>query len=130
MPLYGAPRSGSNTDPGKNLTAVAPGEGFTLFDGTETVALNLKSIAFVRAMSPTDEDSGSTFSVSNLAATTNVAIEGANEDIDTKYTVLDTLVPDANGNDASTDVGRLAFFRVRISAYTGGGIMPVVKVQR
>lgn len=129
MPVYDTPQSGSNSDLGLNLTCVIPGDSYTLFDGTETPAENLASVAFARGPSPSMNDAGCTFYMSGCPADCAVDIQGANEDLDTSYVTLLTLSPDANGNDGQTDTGRAQFYRALISAYSSGD-MPVVTVQR
>ena len=132
MPSYGTPQAGYNGPPdqGLNIRAVYPGDSYTLFDGTETGAEGLKSVSFARAMSPSSDDAGCSFFVSGMEATTEVDIQGANEDLDGSYTTLNTITADAGGNGSYTDVGRAQFYRAVLSTYGGGDDMPVVTVQR
>jgi hypothetical protein len=120
--VYGTPQTG--------ITSLVPGDSMTLFDGTEAAAVGLASIPFSRGYSPSGDDAGSSFFVRGGAVTTAVDVQGANENVDAQYLTLDTLVPDANGNAAYTDIGRAAFYRYKISARGGGDPMPVCTVQR
>ncbi len=127
--IYGAAQAGDNTDLGLNLTALIPGEGMTLFDGTETPEEGLASVAFARGYSPSASDNGTSFFASGMAATTVVDIEASNVDDDALYTQVGQIGADMNGNGAFTDVGRAAFYRAKLSAYTTGD-MPTVTAQR
>ena len=132
MPAYGIAQPGYNVYPnqGLNLTSVISGESFTLFDGTETAAQGLKSVAFTRGPAPgIVADNGITFYVSGGPAGAVVEIEGANINADGDYVVLNSITLDANGNGAYTDIGRASFFRAVLSTYTSGP-MPIVTAQR
>lgn len=132
MPLYGVAQAGSNPPPnqGLNLTALIPGDFYELFTGAETPSNGLASVAIVRGTAPAFTDNGITFYVTGGADTsTKIDIQGSNIDSDGDYYTLDTITPDANGNGAYTDVGRAAFYRAKLSAYSTGK-MPIVTVQR
>ena len=122
MNLYGTLQTGGV------LTALYPGTSLTLFDGTETPVGGMKSLAFARAMGGSPADNGITFYASALPAGSVVEIEGANEDLEASYQVLQALSPDTNGNASYTDIGRAAFFRAVLS--TAGNTMPRVIAQR
>lgn len=111
------------------IKGVAPGDFLTLFDGTETPADGMKSIPFARGSSPSLDDAGMTFSASGLPATATINVQVANENADTKYTTVDVIAPDANGNGVYTDIGRAAFYRVTMTD-AAPSTMPKVKVQR
>ena len=70
MNLYGSLQSGGV------LTALYPGESLALFDGKETPASGMKSLAFARAMGGAPADNGITFYASLLPAGSVVEIEG------------------------------------------------------
>lgn len=129
MPLYATPQSGYNTgaNEGLNVRDVSPGASLTLFDGTETPALNLASVAFARS-----GGAGMTFLASGMPSDMTIDIEAALEDVDAKYSSISTISPDANGNGTYTDVGYSAFYRGIISAASGSSpaVMPTLKVQR
>ncbi len=129
MPVYGVAQVGNNPVPGLNLTSIIPGDSYTLFDGTETPAQGLASVAFSRGYSPGVSDNGVTFYVTGLPASATVDIQGSDTDIDGDYTQLWQISPDTNGNGAYTDVGRPAFYRALLSTYSSGA-MPVCKAQR
>lgn len=123
MAVYGVAQVGGV------LTALYPGDSMVLFDGTETPASGLKSVAFNRGPSPSSDDAGSTFYIAGIPPQMTVDVQGANADVDGQYLTLTTLSPDANGNAAYTDIGRAAYFRLKVSAYTSGA-MCTAKVQR
>jgi len=130
--LYGVAQAGYNAPPdqGKNLTALIPGDSYTLFDGTETPSNGLASVAIVRGTAPGFTDAGITFYVTGgPAVSTTIDIQGSNIDADADYYTLATITPNASGNGAYTDQGRAAFYRAKISAYSSGA-MPIVNVQR
>jgi hypothetical protein len=129
LPIYGTAQAGSNATLGLNLTSLIPGEQITLFSGSETAALNLKSVAFARGYSPSASDQGTTFNISGMPSGMTIDVQVASKDIDGDYTSVVTMTPDTNGNSAYTDVGRSAFFRLLISAYTTGA-MPIAVAQR
>lgn len=128
MPVYGIAQSGYNASSGLNLTSIVPGDSFTLFDGTETPVQGMKSVAFSRGYSPGASDNGVSFYVTGAPSGTTVDVQGSNTDVDGSYISLITLTP-VSGNAFYTDVGRAAFYRVTLSAYTTGA-MAVVKAQR
>lgn len=123
MPLYGTPQSGGT------LTSIIPGDSFTHFDGTETPSAGVTSIAFSRGYSPSGDDAGITWYVQFPLASPSavVLIQGANSNVEANYQTLDTITDLQQA--AYTDTGRAAFYRVKLSAYSSGG-MPVVTAQR
>lgn len=131
--LYGTPQSGWNPPPneGLNITAVGPGESATLLAGPAdgTPSTSTKSVAIARGFSPLGMDYGTTFICSGTAAGTTVDVQGAAQNVDTQYSKIATMTPDANGNASYTDTGKYLFYRVQISAYTTGN-MPVVTANR
>lgn len=131
MPIYDTPQAGSYGPPnqGKNVTAVGPGDSITLFDGTESPAQGLSSIAFARGDSGSQDDAGLSVFATGMASDLTIDIQGSNVNVDGSFTTLEQLFPDANGNAAATDIGRAAFYRAQISAYSSG-TMPTCTVQR
>lgn len=133
--IYGSPQAGYNAPPnlGLNLTSLSPGDGpLTLFDGTETPAAGLKSIAFSRGPSPGGADNGTTFKLRGMPVGMTVDVQCAEADVDADYTSVQTLSPSTTpdtGNAAYTDTGRSAFYRFYISAFTSGA-MPVGTAER
>lgn len=127
MPTYGIPQSGYSATSGLNLTSVVPGDSFTLFDGTETPASGLKSVAFSRGYSPGASDNGISFDCSGMPSGSVIDIQAANQDLDASYSsVSGGLTPDANGNATYTDVGRSAFYRAVLTTYTTGAMSKVI----
>ena len=133
MPKYGTAQAGYNANSGLNLTSLIPGDlELTLFDGTETPAAGLKSIAFSRGYSPGASDNGITFTVIGMPTGMTVDVQASAKDIDGDYTSIATLSPSTTpdtGNAAYTDVGRSTFYRLYMSAYTTGA-MPTAVAQR
>lgn len=106
-----------------------PGDPFyNLFNGTETPAAVMPSVAFARGQSPSGADQGTTFQISFASAPTAVVlIQGANQDVEALY---ETLWTSTNTQyDNYTDTTRWAFYRAKISTYSAGG-MPVVTAKR
>lgn len=129
MPAYGHPKPGYNqADPGKNLAALYPGDPLTLLDGTETMVEGDASVAFARGMSWSMDDAGMTFLSHGSSASDVIDVQCANVDEDDHYTFAGTLTIDENGNGAYTDIGRSAFYRVKLT--TLGEAVPEVIVQR
>lgn len=132
MPAYGIPQSGPQTNSAKNLTSLQPGDGtLVLFDGTETPATTLASVAFSRGPSVGGADNGCSFDAYGMGASadTVIDVQAANHDIDGEYCTVGQITADANGNGNYTDIGRSAFYRVKLSTYTSAG-MPKVTVMR
>ncbi len=111
MALYGAPQAGSNSDLGKNLSDVCPGQSYKLLDGTEVFTVITKSVAFARGTQGSS-DNGVSFFASGGTLGDNVSIQASAVDEDDQYTEVGSISLDANGNGAFTDVGRAAFYRV------------------
>lgn len=134
MPNYGIPQSGFNqgANQGLNLTDLIPGESFVCFDGSESPAVNLASVAFNRGLAPAFTDQGITFYMNGAPPDMVIDVQGSNIDLNGDYVTLGQLGPQASGNDAYTDVGRAAFYRVKISTASSGSpaVMPKVTVQR
>jgi hypothetical protein len=122
MPTYGTPQAGSNSSLGKNLSAVCVGDTYILFDGTETAAGGLKSVAFARATQGSG-DNGITFQVIGAPAGSQVDIQSSNEDVDASYVNVETLTADSSGNANYTDTGRSPFWRAVLGS---GGASPAV----
>lgn len=129
--LYGTPQSGFNGPPnqGKNLTSLTAGEQITLFDGTETPALALKSVAFANGYNPQGGNSNITFNAKGMPADMTIDVQVAAHDIDGEYSSIGTMAPSAGtpdtGNAFLTDDGKSAFYRLYISAFTTA-TMPTV----
>lgn len=111
MPLYGVPQAGSNSDLSKNLSDVQPGTSYVLLDGTEDFSEIFASVAFARGTQGST-DAGMSFSASGIPPGGSVDIQVANEDDDSLYTTVNSIVPDVNGNGSALDLGRSAFYRV------------------
>lgn len=133
MPAYGIAQSGWNPPPnqGLNLADVVPGETIVLFDGTETAAAGLASIAFARGYSPDAADNGITFNLSGMPAGMTVDVQvcsppaggfASTAAMAAAFSTVATIAPDSGGNGWYTDVGRSAFYRLQISAYTSGAM--------
>lgn len=129
MPVYGSPQSGG-------LAALTPGDSATLFNGTETPAVSLASIAIARGTGVGGgSPNGMTFNATGIPSgcTIDVQVCGGPETVageaGAQYSTVYTINPDANGNGFYTDVGYSPFYRVTLSAYTSG-TMPIVTVQR
>ncbi len=133
MPSYGTAQAGYNGPPnqGLNITALEVGESTTLFNGTETPAASLASVAIARgyAGSGGGSDNGITFNVKGMPSGMTIDIQVAGHDIDGEYYTVATLSGDTNGNTAYPDVGRSPFYRAKILAYTSG-TMPTVTANR
>ncbi len=105
-----------------------------LFDGTETPASGLASIAFARGTQGS-QDGGSTFTIIGMPTGMTVDVQVCSPPdggfasvaaMDAAFSTVNTAAP----TDAPyTDVGRSTFYRYKISAYTTGA-MPVGVVQR
>lgn len=121
MPVYGVAQAGGA------LTCVIPGDGYVLFDGTETPGAGVKSVAFSRGMGPGAGPHGMVFTVAFASApTATVLIQGSNTDVEADYQTLGSI---AAQHGYYADEGRFKFYRANLSAYSAGG-MPVVIVQR
>ena len=119
MPLYGS-QSGMPTP-------VYPGQQFVLFDGTETPALGVKSVAFERVPNWDGHPSAMTFTaVFPNAPTATVQIQASNDDIDANYQVMQSIT---TKQGFYPDYGELRFYRAVLSAYSAG-LMPKIIVQR
>lgn len=129
MPLYGVFQAGSNSDLGKNLSAVCIGDTYVLFDGTETPESGLKSVAMARATQGSG-DNGITFQMVGGSEGSTVDIQSSNEDVDASYVVVMTLTADGSGNANGTDVGRSPFYRAVLGTDTSPSTMPKVIAER
>jgi len=114
MPAYGAP-----------VHAVYPGDKVTMWDGTETAAEGLESVAVGRGFGP-GGDVGISFFVTGLPSDAEITIECAANDVDAEYTPCGTIGPDANGNGSYTDIGRAQFYRAVLSTYASGDMPGLV----
>lgn len=122
MKLYGAAQAGGS------LTALSPGDRMTLFDGTETPAAGLTSVAFCRAPGIMGVPAMIVFTVSfGSSPTAAVVVQGANVNAEAAFQTLNTTTNQQN--DWYQDEGNFTFYRVQLSAYTSGG-MPTVIAQR
>ncbi len=122
MKLYGAAQAGGS------LQAVLPGQRIILFDGTETPAALVKSLAFVPVPGPTQVPSPIVFTTHfGAAPTATVLVQAANADVEAQYQTVFTSTN--KQDDYYADAGGFAFYRVQLSAYVSGG-MPVVIAQR
>ena len=121
MPLYSA----------TNAPQVFQGDSFALFDGTETPSAGLKSIAFERKqygnLVPTSQVFTVTFPAS---ATATILVQASNDNIEAHFQTVASLAFAGVTTPAYyADDGGFRFYRVDLSAYTGG-TMPTVMVQR
>lgn len=134
MPIYGVPQAGYNqgANQGLNLTDLIPGESFVCFDGSESPAVNLASVAFNRGLAPAFTDQGITFYMNGAPPDMVIDVQGSNIDKDADYVTLGQLGPAATGSNTYTDIGRAAFYRVKITTASSGSpaVMPVVTVMR
>ena len=122
MKLYGAAQAGGG------LQSVSPGERIVLFDGTETPAAGVTTVAFCRATGPTQVPSPIVFTTHFPAApTATVLIQASNVDVESQYQTVYTSTN--KQDDYYADYGAFTFYRARLSAYTSGG-MPVAIAQR
>ncbi len=139
MPAFGIPQSGGFGPPnqGLNVTCLQPSEEIILFDGTETPAEGLASIAFARGYQGS-VDGGVTFNISGMPAGMTIDVQvcsppaggfASTTAMGNAFFTVATLSPDTNGNTAYTDTGRSAFYRLSILAYTTG-TMPTAVAQR
>ena len=123
MPVY------SSTIPAPCLDV---GSSIKMFDGTETPAAGLKSIAFARGHQGSS-DKGVTFNISGMPAGMTIDVQIASINVDADYSSVATLSPSAgspdSGNSFYTDEGRSAFYRLYVLSYTSG-TMPIAKAQR
>jgi hypothetical protein len=101
-----------------------------LFDGTETPATGIKSIAFSRGMTGST-DAGTTFSAvfGSDPTGTVIKVQGAATDVDANYVTLTTITATSLLGYTYTATDRSNFYRVIISTYVQGG-MPVVTAER
>jgi hypothetical protein len=128
--LYGVAQSGPNiTSPGLNIAVLYPGDPYTLFDGTEVVASNLKSVAFQRGPSPAAGDSGMSFYAVGMASDMVIDIQAAARDVEADYGTVWQITADSAGKGQYTDIGRGLVYRAVISTYSTG-TMPTLRVQR
>ena len=124
MPLYGTAQAGGYP------TVIYPGDNFTMFDGTETPATTTISIAFLRGNAPAGiGDNGTSFDASGMPSGMVIDIQVANADVTGNYNTVGQIAPDANGNGNYPDIGRSAYYRAKISAYTTGA-MPILIARR
>src|SRR5574337_959180 len=131
MPLYGSAQAGWNAPPnaGLNLSALCPGESYTLFNGTESPGAAVKSVAFARGTNPALDTAGTTFTITFASApTAQVLIQASNVDLDAQYQTLWTS-NNLQTDNFTDDVGRWAFYRAVLNTYAAGG-MPTVIAQR
>ena len=124
MPIYSTTRNPKCLDVGQSMQ---------LFDGTETPAVGLKSVAFARGTKGSN-DAGTTFgNGSPVPAGMAIDVQIAQVNADANFETIATLAPSGgspdSGNVAYTDVGRSAFYRYYVSAYSSGA-MPIMVAQR
>jgi hypothetical protein len=133
MPAFGTPQAGAFGPPnqGLNVVNLGPGDIVSLFDGTETPALNLASVAFSRGYSAGVSDNGTTFNISGIPAGMTVDVQVCSPPaggfssvaaMNAAFSSVITLTADANGNASYTDVGRSQFYRLLLSAFTTGAM--------
>lgn len=104
-----------------------PGQQLVLFDGTESPASGVKSIAFERAPTHDSLPSPMVFTVVFPSApTATLQIQASNDDVDANYQVVQ---PISTQQGYYSDQGQFRYYRLDLSAYTSGG-MPKVICQR
>ena len=120
MPIYNV------TQAGGVLSAVYPGQSFTLFSGTESPSAGIKSVAFNRPAAPGGIQAPFVFTVNFPSAPTSssVQIQGSNDDVDGHYQTLATI---ATQNGYYSDAGQFNFYRAVLATYSVGG-QPIVTV--
>jgi hypothetical protein len=130
--VFGIAQAGGIGPPnqGLNMTTVYPGDSLTLFDGTETPALGLASIAFARGMMGSN-DGGLTINLSGMPAGMAIDVQvcsapaagfASTTALAAAMSSVTTLTPDSGGNASYTDIGRSQFYRLEVSAYTTGAM--------
>lgn len=132
MPVYGTPQSGPYKDSSKNLRVISPGDRLTLFDGTETPAEGLASVAFVRGPSVSKSQAFSTFMAVGMASDMVIDIQASNTNVDADYQTIGQLTSELAsppGFPYLTDSGSPTFYRAKITTYSTGD-MPTLTVQR
>lgn len=135
MALWGVAQSGPNVISSLNLTSVVPGDVFSLLDGTEVIVTGSKSVAFSRGQGIAGTDAGSSFFITGCANSTQITIQASNgTPTDPTLATLDASFLDLpggvfTGNNSYTDVGRAAFYRVKVVVFAAGDV-PVVIVKR
>ncbi len=127
MPAYGHRQPGPYVDSTKNLRVVAPGNGYTLFDGTEANS-NIASVAIVRGPSAGQSQVNTTFYAVGLGASETCDVQASNTDVAADYQTIATMTSELAspaGIADFTDSGSPRFYRVKKS----GGTC-IVTVQR
>ena len=122
MQLYGSSQAGGV------LTGLWPGDALTVFDGTETAAAGLTSLAFVRCAGPSQYPFNVGFQIIGVAAGSVVKIQAS--DVDTEADYQDVWISTGPlALDIYTDYSPWKFYRAKLSSYTSGA-MPQILVQR
>lgn len=119
MPAYGTIQGGGQ------LTAVSPGDTFFNFQN-EVVTAAEASVPFVRAVSASFDDSGTTFQIiwqNAPGGTDTVLIQASNTDVDADYVTV--YISTGRQFDLYTDVGRSKFYRAKVGAAITGGRLTV-----
>ena len=117
MPLYGSVKP----------IYLYPGQQFVLFDGTESPAAGVKSVAFERAPNYDGHPSPMVFtSVFPNAPTATLQVQASNDDVDGNYQVVQAI---STQQGYYYDQGEFRFYRLDLSAYSAGS-MPTAIVQR
>ena len=117
MPLYGSVKP----------IYLYPGQQFVLFDGTESPAAGVKSVAFERAPNYDGHPSPMAFTVVFPSApTATLQIQASNDDVDGNYQVVQAI---STQQGYYSDQGQFRFYRLDLSAYSAGS-MPTAIVQR
>ena len=112
-------------------TSLIPGDlPLLLLNGTEVIgAANYKSDRFASGIQGGAQQQGTTFILTGCPNGTQVNIQAANQDVDALYETVWTMIPDATGNNAYTDIGYSKFYRAIIPALTAGDV-PVLSASR
>ena len=114
MPAYGDNPGPTGTGvgaSGQSATALQPGDSLILFNA-ETPGAGERSLAIARAIGPTADDVGTTFSVLCTSAPTagDFLIQAANTDAPVSYQTVYTATTGASQN--YTDVGRWKYYSI------------------
>jgi hypothetical protein len=108
---------------------LAPGDSPLYLFNAESPAAPQSSIAFYRAPSISQADSGISFQAFFAAAvaTATVLIQASDVDNDANYTTVGTLTFAGSGaSQMYTDIGRSKYYRAQLSAVTGQQALTVI----
>lgn len=134
MANYGTAQAGSYDPPnqGLNVTALIPGDRYTLWDAITPSGSGVASVAFSAAKSgPVTAPIVFAAHWATAPTASVVNIEGANVDLDADYQILASILTGVLTNGYYADEGGFAFYRAKIASLTiGPGAGLTVIVQR